>query len=449
MLKELLKPDIEELIEEKRWRELKEIIVEWNPAEVADLLRELKTSWRVILFRTLPRKFADEVFSYLEPKEQQSLLVELTDNETLRIVEEMDPDDRTALFEELPGEAVQRLIAGLTKEEREKATTLLGYPEDSVGRLMTPDYLTVKSNWTREEALEHIRKYGKECETIDIIYVTGNKDKLVDDLLLREVIFAEPGETIENLLDGNFVTLSPYDDQEKAVEVMGKYDYSVLPVVDSDGILLGIVTFDDILDVSEEEATEDIQKIASVVPLEKSYRESTIWQLYSKRIVWLAILVPASLISTRIIAHFSYAISAITALTFFIPLLIDTGGNTSSQIATITIRALATGELRRKEWWRALAKEFLVGSLLAISLGILIIIMTATWQTISLQFSLMLGLSMLFIVIWANILGLLLPLILTAIKLDPAMASSPLLTTIMDISGLTIYFLVATKILGL
>jgi magnesium transporter len=447
MLKELLKPEIEELIEEHRWRELKEVLVEWNPSEVAYLLSDLKTRWAIILFRLLPKDFAYDVFSYLEPEKQELFLKELTQEETIQIVEEMDPDDRTALFEELPAELVQKIIGGLTKAERDKAIKLLGYPEDSVGRLMTTDYLTIKPDFTRDEALEYIRKFGKDKETINILYVVDDSGRLVDDVHLHDIIFAEPDEKIGNILDGKVVYLSAYDDQEKALNIMKQYDYSVLPVVDSSGILVGIVTFDDILDVAEEEMTEDIHKISSVIPIDISYRNASPFRLYLKRVVWLIALVLADLSASKIIEYFSYMIAAITALAFFMPVLIDTGGNAGSQISTIIIRALATGEFKPKELWKTILKELIVALLLALSLGLIIFGITFLWRGITVNLAIVVGLSMLLIIIWTNLVGLLLPIIFNAVRIDPAVASSPLITTIADASGLFIYFFTAKQIL--
>ncbi len=449
MLKELLKPEIEELIEEHRWRELKDVLIEWNPSEVALLLESLKVSRAIILFRLLPKEFAYEVFSYLPNEVQEKFLKELTDEEVIKIVEELDPDDRTSLFEELPAELVQKLLLSLSDEEREKAIKLLGYPENSVGRRMTTEFLTIKPEFTREEALEYIRLNGKKVETIDILYVVDNNGKLIDDININHIVLADPGEKIEKLLDGNYVYLSAYDDQEIAIRKMKQYDYPVLPVIDRSGVLVGIVTFDDIFDLYQEETTEDIHKIASVLPIDISYKQASSWHLFSKRIIWLAVLLVIDLASSKIIQGFSYLIAAVTALAFFMPVLVDTAGNTGSQIATIIIRALALGELRSKDIWKTILKEIAVSLIIGITLAILIFSITQLWHGIDIKVSVVVGLSMFAVIIWSNLVGLWLPIILNVIRIDPAVASSPLITSIADISGLFIYFLISKAILGL
>lgn len=449
MLKELLKPEIEELIEEHRWRELKDVLVEWNPTEVALLLESLRFSWAIILFRLLPKEFAYDVFSYLSSETQEKFIKELTDEEAIKIAEELEPDDRTSLFEELPAELVQKILTGLTKEERDKAVKLLGYPENSVGRRMTPDFLTIKPEFTREEALEFIRKNGKKAETINILYVIDDKGKLIDDISLNDIVLAEPNEKIANILDGSYIYLRAHDDQEIAIKKMKQYDYPVLPVVDSSGILVGIVTFDDVFDVEQEETTEDIHKIASVIPIDISYKRASVFHLFSKRIVWLLALVIADLFSAKVISSFSYLIATVTVLAFFMPVLIDTGGNAGSQIATIVIRALALGEIRSKDIWRTILKEILVALLIGLVLSATLFLVTRIWSGIPFRVSVIVALSMFVVVIWTNLIGLWLPIIFNALKVDPAVASSPLITTIADASGLIIYFLIAKLILGI
>ncbi len=264
MLSKLLMPEIESLIAERKLSILKEILSDWTPADIADLIIDLPEQDKVIVFRVLPVDLATDTFEHLEFDTQEELLKAMGNEEAAAILNEMSPDDRTALLEELPGTSAKRLIQLLSAEERKIAQTLLGYPENSVGRLMTPDYIAVKQDWTVSETLEHIRKFGADSETLNVMYVIDEKGKLIDDIKIREIILSALDKYISDLMDENFIALNVHDDQEKAVEVFKKYDRVVLPVVDNHGILIGIVTVDDVLDVAEEEATEDIQKIAGV-----------------------------------------------------------------------------------------------------------------------------------------------------------------------------------------
>jgi len=271
MLSKLLMPEIESLIAERKLSILKEILSDWTPADIADLIIDLPEQDKVIVFRVLPVDLAADTFEHLEFDTQEELLKAMGNEEAAAILNEMSPDDRTALLEELPGTSAKRLIQLLSTEERKIAQTLLGYPENSVGRLMTPDYIAVKQDWTVSETLEHIRKFGADSETLNVMYVIDEKGKLIDDIKIREIILSALDKYISDLMDENFIALNVHDDQEKAVEVFKKYDRVVLPVVDNHGILIGIVTVDDVLDVAEEEATEDIQKLAAVEVLDEPY----------------------------------------------------------------------------------------------------------------------------------------------------------------------------------
>ncbi|MCD6595434.1 magnesium transporter [bacterium] len=434
-----------ELLEQRRWVELREALSVLPAPEIADLLLVPGDYDHALFFRSLPRKLAAEVFSLLEPTEQDTLLLDLADSETRQLLADLSPDDRTALLEELPAEATRRLMELLNPDDLREVRQLLGYPEESVGRLMTPDYVEVQPDWTIEQALAHIREQGKDSETINMIYVTDKSGKLLDDVRLRRFILANPQDTVESIMDPSFVSLSAFDDQEEAVQMMKRYDLATLPVLDSDGILLGIVTFDDVMDIAEDEATEDMHKVASVAPLKMSYHTADVWTLYRKRIVWLVGLVIVNLVSSGIIAAFEEVLTASIALAFFMPLLIDTGGNTGSQSATIVIRALVTGDVKISQWARIIAKELGVGALLGCSLGIL------SWGLGifrgGYKIGVVVGCSMMAIVLVANIVGIILPFILEKFHVDPAVASSPLITTIMDSLGLLIYFSLAVWIL--
>jgi magnesium transporter len=283
MLKELLKPEIEEAISNKNWRVLKELISKWPPPDIADLLESLNDEERLILFRLLPTELAAQVFIELQREVQAHLVKNLSGEKMKEILLEVPPDDRTELFEELPGEVVSQLINLLPPEERKEALELLGYPKDSVGRLMTPDYVKVKEHWTVKQSLEHIRKFGRDAETINILYVVDEEERLIGEVHLRKLVLAEPSQKISEIMEKDFVAIEVYQDQEEAAKMMGRYDLIALPVVDKRGILLGIVTVDDILDVYEEEATEDLHKRAGVIPLRFSYIATPVFSLFKKK----------------------------------------------------------------------------------------------------------------------------------------------------------------------
>lgn len=446
MLKELLTPEIKELLVSKDWRILKEILSEWAPQDIVDLLDSIEEPDKVVLFRILPRDLAAEVFSELKSGEQKALLKQMSNEHIKEIFLELTPDDRTDVFEELPAKVTKRLLNLLPPEECKEAMQLLGYPEYSVGRLMTTDFVAIRPSWTVSQSLEHIRKFGKDAETVNIVFVVDEQWHLIDDITLRKLILADPAQKIENLMDHEFHSISAADDQEQAVEMMKKYNLIVLPVVDSKKILLGVVTVDDVIDVYEDEVTEDIHKGASVIPFEVNYTTAPVFSLFRKRIIWLSILAMAGFVSGNVIAAFEETLGTVIVLAFFIPVLLGAGGNTGTQSATLIIRALVTGDLTTRKWFNVVKKEILVGLLLGIGLGIILYAWSYAWKGEPLV-SLVIGLSVIGITLWANLLGSLLPIILRKVHLDPAIVSSPLISTIMDTSGLFIYFSIAMKLL--
>ncbi len=443
----LITPEIQSLIEQRKWGDLRSALQEIPVPDLADLLLNLDKKERSILFRMLPKPLSSEVFSYLDSSHKDALLKEMTNGEARHLLADLSPDDRTQFFEELPGQATQMLLNLLSPEDRKETLTLLGYPEESVGRFMTPDYVAVRAEWTIEQALEHIRKKGKDSETINVIYVVDPLWKLIDDLELRRLILATPSDSVEQIMDHSFISISAYDDREKAVQLIQHYDLDVLPVIDSDGILVGIVTVDDVMDVAQEEATEDFQKVASVAPLKVSYRESTVWSLYRKRIGWLISLVLVNLASSGVIAAYEETLVSAIALAFFIPLLIDSGGNTGSQSATLIVRAMATGDVQVGEWLWAVGREIVVGMLLGFTMGFCAWVLGLFRG--GLELGIVVGLAMTSIVVAANMVGVILPFLLSRFRLDPAVASSPLITSIADVAGLIIYFSIATRLLSM
>ena len=455
MLSKLLMPEIESLIAERKLSILKEILSDWTPADIADLIIDLPEQDKVIVFRVLPVDLATDTFEHLEFDTQEELLKAVGNEEVAAILNDMSPDDRTALLEELPGTSAKRLIQLLSAEERKIAQTLLGYPENSVGRLMTPDYIAVKQDWTVSETLDYIRKNGADSETLNVIYVVDSRGKLIDDIRIREVILSPLDKMISDLMDENFTALNVHDDQEKAVELFKKYDRVALPVVDNYGILIGIVTVDDVLDVAEEEATEDIQKIAGVSALEEPFPTIPIFSMVRKRAIWLTILFVAQILTAVAMGFFGDEISKAVVLSIFIPLVISSGGNSGSQAATLVIRAMAVGEIVLADWWLIMRREILSGFMLGSILGIIgflqVAILTNVFHIISSHWVLI-GITVFFsligIVLWGTISGSMLPFILKKLGADPATSSAPLIATLCDVTGLVIYFSVAVLVLS-
>jgi magnesium transporter len=441
--------EFQELIDHREWKKLREELNKLDPAEIAEVIETLKREGDdIILFRLLPRETARETFFRLEYDKQEELLEGLADRKHLlaELLNDLAPDDRTALFEELPGPVTQRLIQLLSPEERRISIQLLGYPESSIGRLMTPDYVAVKPGMTIEQALGHIRHFGKDSETLNVVYVIDKSWKLIDEIRLREILLARPDQTIADLMDNRFVSLNVLDDQERAISAFHDYDRIALPVINSEGVLLGIVTFDDVMDVEEEEATEDFHKFGSIQDFIFNPLKAKITLLYRKRILWLVVLVFMNVFSGAALANFGDVIQSMVSLIFFLPLLIGSGGNAGAQSATLMIRALATGDVEHSDWLKLLGKELLVALLLGITMAIAVGLVASFRSP---EIIVVVGLSMIITVIVGSVLGLSLPFVFTILKLDPATASAPLITSLADISGVFIYFSIATWYLGM
>jgi magnesium transporter len=446
MLKDLLKPEILDMIETRDWSALRDTLEEWPEPEIADLILHLPKEDRVLLFRSLPRSVSTDVFSYLELEQQDALLRDLTDEETRQLLADLPPDDRTHLLAELPGRATQRLLTLLSADDLKETRWLLGYPEESIGRLMTPDYVAVRPEWTVAEALDHIRAQGKTSETINRIFVVDERWRLLDDVELRYFIMAAGNATVADIMDDSVVSLPAFADREEAVAAMRRYDQSVLPAVDSEGVLVGIVTADDVLDVQVEEATEDFHRSASVGHVRMSLRDAPLAILYRARIGWLLVLVFMNIFSGAGIAAFEDTLDAVIALAFFLPLLIDSGGNAGSQSATLMIRAMAVGDVRMGDWFKLLGKELSVALALGVSMAIgasLIAYFRAP------EIMVVVAVTMTIVVLVGSLIGMSLPFIFTRLGWDPATASGPLITSLADISGVLIYFSIATWYLGI
>lgn len=432
-----------QLIDERSWKALKLELNNLSPIQTAEVIEQLPATDQIVVFRLLSRSQAKDTFAYLSHEEQEGILKGLATNSSkiAELLNDLDPDDRTAFFEELPGKVTQRLMQMLSAKERAIAIRLMGYPEDSIGRLMTPEYVAVKPHFTVQQAIEHIRKYGRNSETLNVIYVVDDQWKLLDDLKIKEIILAAPDQLISDLTDDRFVALNAYDDQETAIKVFKDEDRVALPVVDTGGTLLGIVTFDDMMDIAEEESTEDFHKFGSIQEGVVNPLKAGIGYLYKKRIVWLIALVFMNVFSGAAIASFEEIIQSVVSLVFFLPLLIDSGGNAGSQSATLMIRSIAVGDVQMKDWLRLLGKELFVSLLLGITMALGVSLVSSYRAP---EVVLVVAVTMVLTVMAGSMIGLLLPFIFTKFKVDPATASAPLITSISDITGVMIYFSIAT-----
>jgi len=454
MFGNLLEPEIRELIAAKNFSALRDVFAEWPPADLGELIVELPVTEQVVIFRLLPREVAGETFEYLDIDTQKALLQAMGQEDVVAIINEMSPDDRTALLEELPPAAVTQLIRLLSPEERAVAQALLNYPEDSVGRLMTPNFLAVRSAWTVRETLDFIREYGEDSETLNVIYVTDERGKLIDDMRIREILIRPLDTPVSEIHDLNFVALTVTDAQETAVETFKKYDRNTLPVVDSNGVMVGIVTVDDVIDVLEEATTEDIQKIGGTEALDDPYLETPLRSMVRKRAVWLSVLFLGEMMTASAMHFFEGEIQKAVVLAVFVPLIISSGGNSGSQASTLIIRAMALGEVALRDWWNVMKKEIFSGLCLGGILGALGFSRIYFWSFFTSAYgehSFLLGLTVAFtllgVVLWGTIAGSMLPFLLKRLGADPATSSAPFVATLVDVTGLIIYFTIATALL--
>lgn len=437
------------LIENKSWKILKQELVKLDPARIADIITDISSdNERIILFRLLTGEQAKQTFQRLSHDEQEDIINGLAanSNKVTRLLDDLDPDDRTAFFEELPGKVSQRLMQLMSPDERVIAIKLLGYPQDSIGRLMTPEYVAVKTSFTVEQSLEHIRKFGRDSETLDVIYVVDDSWKLAGSIRIKEIILASPQRMVTELTMDYLVSLNAYDDRDLAVKVFKEHDLSVLPVLDSNGVLVGIVTVDDVMNLVEEKAAEEFQKFGSLQDVVANPLKARVSQLYRQRIVWLIALVFMNVFSGSAIADFQNVIESVVAFVFFLPLLIDSGGNAGSQSATLMIRALAVGEVQMKDWFYLLGKELLVSLLLGLTMAVGVSAVSAFRAP---EIMPVVAGTMVLAVVGGSVIGMLLPFIFTKFRADPATASAPLITSLCDIMGVLIYFSLASWYFGL
>ena len=455
MIAQLLKPEIDELIQKKEWVAIKEALEDVPAVDISEILEELEPEIAVVIFRLLKKSKAADVFSYLSSAKGVELLEVFSRQQLSDVMNNLEPDERVALMEELPGDLTQKVLNSMAKEDSAQVRRLLGYPAESVGRLMTTNYVRIKSEWTVNKSFEHIRKYGRNAETVNVIYVVDEEEKLIDDLRLNQFIIAEPDTLISDIMDESFEALSAFDDQEEAVRMLSKYDRVALPVVDSGGILVGIVTVDDVLDVAEEETTEDMQLMAGMSALDKSYSETGINDMVGKRIGWLILLFLGQMFTVTAMAGYEDTLAAAAVLALFIPMIISSGGNSGSQAATLIIRSLSTDDLKLGDWFSVLKREMLSGLFLGSILGILGTIVISFWMVIRgepfsfeiFMQALTVGSSLIGVVLFGNISGSMLPFIMSKFGLDPAVTSAPFVATLVDVTGIIIYFSLAVFLL--
>ncbi|HMB41565.1 MAG TPA: magnesium transporter [Balneolaceae bacterium] len=455
MIAQLLKPEIDELIQKKEWVAIKEALEDVPAVDVAEILEELEPEIAIVIFRLLKKSKAADVFSYLSSAKGVELLEVFSRQQLSDVMNNLEPDERVALMEELPGDLTQKVLNSMAKDDIAQIRRLLGYPAESVGRLMTTNYVRIKSDWTVNKSFEHIRKYGRNAETVNVIYVVDEDEKLIDDLRLNQFILAEPDTVISDIMDNSFEALSAFDDQEEAVRMLSKYDRVALPVVDSGGILVGIVTVDDVLDVAEEETTEDMQLMAGMSALDRSYSETGINDMVGKRIGWLILLFLGQMFTVTAMAGYEDTLAAAAVLALFIPMIISSGGNSGSQAATLIIRSLSTDDLKLDDWFGVLKREMLSGLFLGSILGIMGTIVISFWMVIRgepfsfeiFMQALTVGSSLVGVVLFGNISGSMLPFIMSKFGLDPAVTSAPFVATLVDVTGIIIYFSIAVFLL--
>lgn len=426
---------------------VRKFVAPWLAEDLAPHLSGLSPEQLAVLFRCASREFSAQAFGYLPPEVQQRLIKLLTQQQAAELLDALPPDDRTHFLQNLPLEVAMQLISLLSADERRIAQDLLAYPEDSVGRMMTLDYVSLSPDCTVGEALGRIRREGFDRETLNTVFVVDGQGRLIDDVRVRRLLLADPERPLRTLLDGNAPALLATDDREKALAEFRHYDRAALPVVDETGKIIGIVTADDMLDVASEEATEDIQKLGGSESLEEPYTSIPLLRMVRKRAIWLVLLFFGELMTAHAMGHFEEEIAKAVVLALFVPLVISSGGNAGSQATTLVIRALALGEFALRDWWRVMRREIMAGLCLGLILGLVGFSRIVIWAQFSdvygphwLQLAMALGSSLVGIVLWGSLAGSMLPLLLKRIGLDPATSSAPFVATMVDVTGLFIYF---------
>ena len=447
--KDLDLESIKELLENKQYTSLRQALTELNDADVAVILENLDEEDRLKIFRILPKSMAADVFSYLELENQQMIITSLAEKEAAGIINNLMADDATDLLEEMPANIVKKLLANATPEVRRDINHLLQYPEDSAGSIMTVEFLDLKEHLTVQEAIERIRKQGVDSETINICYVLDQSRMLIGTVALRYLLLSEPDAIIGEIMHENVISVNTLMDQEEVARQFQKYDFTAMPVVDNENRLVGIITVDDIVDILQEEATEDIEKMAAITPSDKPYLRTGIWETWKNRIPWLLLLMLSATFTGSIIASFETALSSCVILTAYMPMLMGAGGNAGSQSSVAIIRSLSLNEVRFKDWLRVLWKESGVAVLCGITLAVANFAKLMIFDHVTLAVALVVSVSLALTVLIAKIVGCMLPMLAKKIGFDPAVMASPFITTIVDALSLLIYFAIATNALNL
>jgi len=446
---------LRDIIHQRNWDQLRERLRELNPSDVADLIIALPAEEEAFVFRVLSKEQAAEVFSYLPPDHQEELIASLTNEQVRSVLQSMNPDDRTRLLEEMPAEVTRRLLTTLSPDELKNVRFLLGYPEDTAGRYMTPRYVTIEPNMTAGQALEHIRKTGRGKETVNVVYIVDAKGRLVEDIRLSSLVLADPETKVLDIQDPPMVKILATDDREEVLKAFERYDRLALPVTDADGHMLGIITVDDILDVAEQEATEDIQKLGGQEALDAPYLNVGVWSMVRKRAGWLSALFLGEMLTATAMSYFEGEIARAVVLALFVPLIISSGGNSGSQATSLIIRSLALRELRLRDWFNVFRRELISGLCLGALLGAIGFIRIVLWEKVHftdygkhyMLVAFTVWAALLGVVTFGTLAGSMLPFILRRLGFDPATASAPFVATLVDVTGLVIYFTVALLIL--
>lgn len=444
-----MKERVEFLIEEKKYHELKDILSEFNISDVAEILEDVKSQELVKIFRFFKKDDAADVFSYFPVEIQTELVTLFTDKEAASLIDEMYADDATDLLEEMPSNVVIRLLKNCSEETRTQINKLLKYPDSSAGSIMTVEYAELKEDLTIEKTIAKLREEGEKYETVNTCFILDKKRKLVGSIKLQDILFAKPNNLISEIANKDFIYVHTLTDQEEVIKMFKKYDVTIMPVVDSEKRLVGIITVDDIVDIIEEEATEDIEKMAAISPTNKPYLKTGVIETWKARIVWLLLLMVSAVFTGKIINGFESSLAACTALTAFIPMLMDTGGNAGGQVSVSVIRGISLNEIELKDAFKIMWKEFRVAIISGITLVFANLVKMLIVDNVSINIIIVVSLALFFTVIFAKIVGSVLPLIAKKIGFDPAVMASPLLTTIVDAISLLVYFKFATIFLGI
>ena len=440
---------IQELLQTQQYTRLRQLLVDLNDADIAACMEELPEQSMVKAFRILPKDLAADIFSYLEVDLQQTVITSLTDREAASIIDNLMADDAVDLLEEMPANVVKRLLENASPETRRDINHLLRYPEDSAGSIMTVEYVDLKESLTVEGAIARIRAVGLDSETINICYVLDAQRKLLGTVALRYLLLSQPDETIGEIMHENVVSVHTHADQEEVARQFQKYGFTAMPVVDNENRLVGIITVDDIVDVIEEEATEDMEKMAALVPSDKPYMRTSAWETYKKRIPWLLLLMVSATFTGSIITSFEDALSVYVALTAFIPMLMDTGGNAGGQASVTIIRGLSLGEIGYGDVPRIVWKELRTAVLCGGTLAAANFAKLMLFDRVGLAVALVVCLTLVAAVVMAMLVGCLLPMAAKKMGFDPAVMASPFITTIVDALSLLVYFRIAGLMLGL